>query len=119
MKEPHIKRDWEMARIFLILAVLTAGFVFALQSLILTPVTIGRIPGYKNLPSTPLGRGLHKDAVRANVFDTFEDAESLFSPEAQPLEPSPSSDSIDRSTSSEEKDWHSPQAAPLRESSRR
>lgn len=34
-----LKKDWEIARIFFILAILTLGFVLVLQSLVLTPTT--------------------------------------------------------------------------------
>lgn len=39
MDRAKTKGDWEMIRIFLVLAVLTAGFVWTFQWLILTPVS--------------------------------------------------------------------------------
>jgi hypothetical protein len=39
------KRDWEIVRIFLILAILTVGFVLGMQSLILTPTGPSRSVG--------------------------------------------------------------------------
>ncbi len=40
-----LKRDWEIVRIFLILAILTVGFVLGVQSIILTPTaTPVRVP---------------------------------------------------------------------------
>lgn len=95
MKKQSLKRDWEMVRIFLILAVLTAGFVWTVQSLILTPVTIERIPGYKSLRSMPSSTVLHKGAVRAKILDTPLSVESLFSQEAplpEPIQSFPPSD---------------------------
>lgn len=77
MEKQTLKRDWEMVRIFLILAVLTAGFVWAIQSLILTPVTIGHSPSYRS-HSMQSDRVLHKDAVRANVRGMPLGVENLF-----------------------------------------
>ena len=41
--EPVIKRDWEIVRIFLILALLTVGFVWGVQSLLLAPAPSVRL----------------------------------------------------------------------------
>lgn len=41
--EPVIKKDWEIVRIFLILAILTVGFVWGVQSLLLAPTPSVRI----------------------------------------------------------------------------
>lgn len=102
------KRDWEIAQIFLILAVLTAGFVWAIQSLILTPGATGHNPGYMTTHPTPLNRGLDKDAVRADVLGKPSDDEYLFSPiKRLPLR-FQSSSSKDKQRSFEEEDSRIP-----------
>lgn len=106
MQKQTFKRDWEMVRIFLILAVLTAGFVWAVQSLILTPVTIGHIPGYKSLRSMPSSMALRKDVVRAEILGTPSGVESLFSQEVPLPEPIQSYSPNDTQMSSEAIDLH-------------
>jgi hypothetical protein len=44
------KRDWEMIRIFLILAALTIGFVWGMQGFILTPSATARAPASQPAP---------------------------------------------------------------------
>lgn len=112
MQKQLLKRDWEMVRIFLILAVLTAGFVWAVQSLILTPVTIGHNPGYKSPHSMPSGRVLHKDAVRADILGTPSGVESLFLQEGQLPERFPTSFPKRKLMSSEAEDLHTPHDPP-------
>lgn len=41
--EPVIKKDWEIVRIFLILAILTVVFVWGVQSLLLAPAPSVRL----------------------------------------------------------------------------
>lgn len=115
MEKQTFKRDWEMARIFLILAVLTAGFVFALQGLILTPVTTGRIPNYKSPQSMPLSRELHMGGVEASVLGTWSDGESLSLLREQPHSQSQAAPSKRRSTSSEAKDLRNLPTVPEQE----
>ena len=58
-----LKRDWEIVRIFLILAILTVGFVWGVQSLILTPTAAPQVQGSSLTGSTPADLGVHEDIV--------------------------------------------------------
>ncbi len=108
MGKKAIRRDWELAQIFLILGLLTLVFVWLFQSLILTPVTTGHSPGYKKPHPRPSDMGLHMDGVRAGGLDRPLSGESLFLPIEQLPERFLFSPSKDKQKSFLEEDSHNP-----------
>lgn len=56
-----LKRDWEIVRIFLILAVLTVGFVWGMQSLILTPTAAPHLTNFNQSGSSLADTGLQRE----------------------------------------------------------
>ena len=71
------KRDWEIVRIFLILAILTVGFVWGMQSLILTPTAVPHLQSYGQTGSSPADTGPHYEALALGQLGIFSGALSL------------------------------------------
>jgi len=109
--EPKL-RDWEMARIFLVLAILTLGFVMGLQSLILTPVTTGHSRGYMSSRPKPLSTELGRDEVAGVVRDKASVDVSLSSLEERPHLLFRAFLPKSKPMSSEKEDSRSPQVPP-------
>ncbi len=65
-----LKNDWEIARIFLILALLTFGFVWALQGLILPPPTMPHMQSYSQKGLEQEGKGSRRGDVFLEKSDS-------------------------------------------------
>ena len=72
-----LKRDWEIVRIFLILAILTVGFVWGMQSLILTPTAVPHLQPYSQTGLTPADTDAHSEALALGKLGLFSSALSL------------------------------------------
>lgn len=95
-----LKRDWEIVRIFLILAVLTVGFVWGVQGLILTPTATPHIRSYNSTGSTPADMGPHRDVVVLGKLGIYPRGLSLSLPERHIPSPVLADPSRDKETES-------------------
>ncbi len=79
-----IKRDWEIVRIFLILAILTLGFVWGVQSLILTPTNTAHVQNYSVSGLTPADTGMHKSEVIIQGLEILPERALTITPLREP-----------------------------------
>lgn len=91
-----LKRDWEIIRIFLILAILTAGFVWGVQGLILAPTATTRIPGYSLSESVRADRELHRGDIVSGRLGIYPAALNLSLPKPRIPLRTPSSPSTQK-----------------------
>ena len=83
-----VNRDWEMIRIFLILGLMTLGFVLVVQGLTLTPATRPRTQDYNQLESELLSMESHKDGAALGKIGILPGALSPSLPKLRiPLKP--------------------------------